>query len=215
MLARPQMTSSRSRRRNGTRALERWARARVPPADIPEAKARISSQQNCTVQRQHPQEYMLTSSKIMNDAGAGMAQWQWRPSLWPEPADTLGLVCHCQYTKKGWKSMGVECSCTIMLKKHDDIARSCNILKLMLRLESWLFQLGHDGCHSVILKNRPVNQRTKTKQLDAGYPESPRQLYFDVLISQSMGTFYARQLLHHTIFATKHFYTRHPWQLLH
>ena len=161
LLARPQMTSSRSRRRNGTRALERWARARAPPADIPEAKARISSQQNCTVQRQHPQEYMLTSSNIMNDAGAGMAQWQWRPSLWPEPADTLGLVCHCQYTKKRLKIHGsgmfmhhhVETTwwhCPILqhLKAHVEIR--------VLTLPTWTWWVSL--CHSQKPSREPKNK---------------------------------------------------------
>ena len=53
-------------------------------------------------------------------------------------------------------------------------------------------------------------------KLDAGYPESPRPRYFDVFIyiyiSQSMDTFYTRQLLHQapfTTFTLDTFYTRH------
>ena len=42
----------------------------------------------------------------------------------------------------------------------------------------------------------------KEKQLDAGYPESPRQRYFDAFISQSMDTFYTRQLLHQAPFTS-------------
>lgn len=76
-----------------------------------------------------------------------LANSQWfRPSLWPEPA------------------MKVECSCTTMLtKKHDNIATSCNISEPLLGSESWLFQLGYDGCHSDILSNYPMNPRTKTE----------------------------------------------------
>ena len=50
------------------------------------------------------------------------------------------------------------------------------------------------------------------KQLDAGYPESPRQRYFDAFISQSMDTCYTWQLLHQapfTTFTLDTFYTRH------
>ena len=52
------------------------------------------------------------------------------------------------------------------------------------------------------------------QKLDAGYPESPRQWYFDLLISQSMGTFYTGQLLQQNIFTPgtlDNFYTRHLW----
>ena len=52
------------------------------------------------------------------------------------------------------------------------------------------------------------------QKLDAGYPESPRQWHFDLLISQSMGTFYTGQLLQQNIFTPgtlDNFYTRHLW----
>ena len=48
-------------------------------------------------------------------------------------------------------------------KKHDNIATSCNISEPLLGSESWLFQLGYDGCHSDILSNYPMNPRTKTE----------------------------------------------------
>ena len=56
------------------------------------------------------------------------------------------------------------------------------------------------------------NDGGRLKKLDAGYPESPRQRYFDAFISQSMDTFYIRQLLHQAPFSTftlDTFYTRH------
>ena len=61
-------------------------------------------------------------------------------------------------------------------------------------------------CTNIIRENAKI--QFLTHKLDAGYPESPRQLYFDVFISQTMDTFYTRQLLHQAPF-TIFFCTRH------
>ena len=56
------------------------------------------------------------------------------------------------------------------------------------------------------------NKRQQETKLDAGYPESPRQRYFDILISQSKGTFYTTQLLQQNTFTPgtiDNFFTRH------
>ena len=58
------------------------------------------------------------------------------------------------------------------------------------------------------------NKRQQETKLDAGYPESPRQRYFDILISQSKGTFYTTQLLQQNTFTPgtiDNFFTRHLW----
>ena len=47
------------------------------------------------------------------------------------------------------------------------------------------------------------------KKLDARYPKSPRQRYFDAFISQSTDTFYTRQLLHQATFTTSTLVTKH------
>ena len=63
-----------------------------------------------------------------------------------------------------------------------------------------------------LASNIDYTTRKCARKLDAGYPESPRQWYFDVFIPQSMDAFYTRKLLHQapfTIFALDTFCTRH------
>ena len=66
-------------------------------------------------------------------------------------------------------------------------------------------------CHHGLPRHHTHGQNGE-KILDAGYPESRRQRYFDGFISQSMDTFYTRQPLQQTTFTRgtlDNFYTRH------
>ena len=66
-------------------------------------------------------------------------------------------------------------------------------------------------CHHGLPRHHTHGQNGE-KILDAGYPESQKQRYFDVFISQSMDTFHTRQPLQQTTFTRgtlDNFYIRH------
>ena len=98
---------------------------------------------------------------------------------------------------------------SMQLKTSVSIAETNNRSTLPKNAESIVvrYVLGRRLCCQASEKriHGPLSDRHKlnpSTKLDAGYPESPRQRYFDVFTLQSMDTFYTRQLLHQGPFTT-------------